>query len=65
MTEAIGHLRALPSLPGLQELIPFVKPAPIDQEPSKKQKKQHEGSKKKAKEVPLENQLQSMEVTEA
>ncbi|CAO2599757.1 Serine--tRNA ligase, cytoplasmic [Lemmus lemmus] len=51
--------------PGLQELIPFVKPAPIDQEPSKKQKKQHEGSKKKAKEVTLESQLQNMEVTEA
>uniref|UniRef100_A0A8C6QDD6 Serine--tRNA ligase, cytoplasmic n=1 Tax=Nannospalax galili TaxID=1026970 RepID=A0A8C6QDD6_NANGA len=52
--------------PGLQELIPFVKPAPIDQEPSKKQKKQHEGSKKKAaKEVTLENQLQNMEVTDA
>lgn len=53
------------SVPGLQELIPFVKPAPIDQEPSKKQKKQHEGSKKKAKEVTLESRLQSMEVTEA
>ncbi|XP_052587172.1 serine--tRNA ligase, cytoplasmic isoform X1 [Peromyscus californicus insignis] len=51
--------------PGLQELIPFVKPAPIDQEPSKKQKKQHEGGKKKAKEVSLESQLQNMEVTEA
>lgn len=55
------------SLPGLQELIPFVKPAPIDQEPSKKQKKQHEGSKKKggAREVALESQLQSLEVTDA
>lgn len=42
-----------------------MKPAPIDQEPSKKQKKQHEGSKKKAKEVTLESQLQNMEVTEA
>uniref|UniRef100_A0A8D0UI66 serine--tRNA ligase n=1 Tax=Sus scrofa TaxID=9823 RepID=A0A8D0UI66_PIG len=53
--------------PGLQELIPFVKPAPIDQEPSKKQKKQHEGSKKKggAREVALESQLQSLEVTDA
>ncbi|XP_006149579.1 serine--tRNA ligase, cytoplasmic isoform X1 [Tupaia chinensis] len=52
---------------GLQELIPFVKPAPIDQEPSKKQKKQHEGSKKKvaAKDVTLENRLQTMEVTDA
>lgn len=60
----LSHLSGSP-LPGLQELIPFVKPAPIDQEPSKKQKKQHEGSKKKAKEVTLENQLQNMEVTEA
>uniref|UniRef100_A0A8D2JFN5 Serine--tRNA ligase, cytoplasmic n=1 Tax=Sciurus vulgaris TaxID=55149 RepID=A0A8D2JFN5_SCIVU len=53
--------------PGLQELIPFVKPAPIDQEPSKKQKKQHEGSKKKAaaRDVPLESRLQNMEVTDA
>lgn len=64
MTEMAGHL-VDSSLTGLQELIPFVKPAPIDQEPSKKQKKQHEGSKKKAKEVSLESQLQSMEVTEA
>ncbi|XP_019775472.1 serine--tRNA ligase, cytoplasmic isoform X2 [Tursiops truncatus] len=53
--------------PGLQELIPFVKPAPIDQEPSKKQKKQHEGSKKKgaARDVALESQLQNMEVTDS
>uniref|UniRef100_A0A8C2RCX7 serine--tRNA ligase n=1 Tax=Capra hircus TaxID=9925 RepID=A0A8C2RCX7_CAPHI len=53
--------------PGLQELIPFVKAAPIDQEPSKKQKKQHEGSKKKGAErdVALESQLQNMEVTDA
>uniref|UniRef100_A0ABI7ZJF7 serine--tRNA ligase n=1 Tax=Felis catus TaxID=9685 RepID=A0ABI7ZJF7_FELCA len=53
--------------PGLQELIPFVKPAPIDQEPSKKQKKQHEGSKKKgaARDVPLESRLQNMEVTDS
>jgi seryl-tRNA synthetase len=42
-----------------------VKPAPIDQEPSKKQKKQHEGNKKKARDVALENQLQNMEVTDA
>ncbi|KAJ8265978.1 hypothetical protein COCON_G00150770 [Conger conger] len=33
--------------PGLKELIRFVKPAPIDQELSKKQKKQQEGGKKK------------------
>ena len=55
------------SLSGLQELIPFVKAAPIDQEPSKKQKKQHEGSKKKgaARDGALESQLQNMEVTDA
>ena len=55
------------SLSGLQELIPFVKAAPIDQEPSKKQKKQHEGNKKKeaARDVALESQLQNMEVTDA
>ncbi|XP_036857475.1 serine--tRNA ligase, cytoplasmic isoform X1 [Manis javanica] len=53
--------------PDLQELIPFVKPAPIDQEPSKKQKKQHEGSKKKgaAGDVALESRLQNMEVTDS
>ncbi|XP_054567769.1 serine--tRNA ligase, cytoplasmic isoform X2 [Eptesicus fuscus] len=53
--------------PGLQELIPFVKPAPIDQEPSKKQKKQQEGSKNKgaASDVTLESRLQSMTVTDS
>lgn len=53
--------------PDLQELIPFVKPAPIDQEPSKKQKKQHEGSKKKAAagDVALESRLQNLEVTDS
>lgn len=54
------------SLLGLQELIPFVKPAPIDQEPSKKQKKQHEGSKKKTgRDVILESQMQNLEVADA
>lgn len=54
------------SSPGLQELIPFVKPAPIDQEPSKKQKKQQEGSKNKgAADVSLESQLQSLTVTDS
>ena len=44
-----------------------MKAAPIDQEPSKKQKKQHEGNKKKeaARDVALESQLQNMEVTDA
>lgn len=32
---------------GLTEIIKFVKPAPIDQEMSKKSKKQQEGGKKK------------------
>lgn len=32
---------------GLKEKIPFVKPAPIDQDESKKQKKTKEGGKKK------------------
>ena len=45
------------SLSGLQELIPFVKAAPIDQEPSKK--------KEAARDVALESQLQNMEVTDA
>lgn len=62
----IGYLVGS-SLLGLQELIPFVKPAPIDQEPSKKQKKQHEGSKKKGavRDGTLESQLQNMEVTDS
>ncbi|XP_008053782.1 serine--tRNA ligase, cytoplasmic-like [Carlito syrichta] len=53
--------------PGLQELIPFVKPEPFDQEPSKKQKKQHKGDKRKAagREVTLENRLQNMEIADA
>lgn len=42
-----------------------MKPAPIDQEPSKKQKKQHEGGKKAAKDVTLERRLQGMEVTDS
>ncbi|XP_043572655.1 serine--tRNA ligase, cytoplasmic [Chiloscyllium plagiosum] len=50
--------------PSLTELIRFVKPAPIDQEPSKKQKKQQEGSKKKPafSDTGLENKVQNMSV---
>ncbi|XP_067863567.1 serine--tRNA ligase, cytoplasmic [Heptranchias perlo] len=50
--------------PGLNELIKFVKPAPIDQEPSKKQKKQQEGNKKKHvfSDTSLENKVQNMSV---
>ena len=32
---------------GFEQKIPFVKPAPIDQEETKKQKKQRSGQKKK------------------
>lgn len=53
----------------LKEFMPAVlqvsvKPAPINQEPPKKQ---HEGSKKKgaARDVTLESQLQNMEVTDS
>lgn len=35
------------STPGLTEIIKFVKPAPIDQEVTKKAKKQQAGGKKK------------------
>lgn len=48
-------------------MIPFVKPAPIEQELSKKQKKQQEGSKKKSAggERVLEEQMQNMGVNSA
>ncbi|KAI1230843.1 hypothetical protein IHE44_0008275 [Lamprotornis superbus] len=52
--------------PDLRELIPFIKPAPIEQELSKKQKKQQEGrGKKKAgggRDQVLEEQMKNMEV---
>ncbi|KAM6040879.1 serine--tRNA ligase, cytoplasmic [Theristicus caerulescens] len=54
--------------PDLRELIRFVKPAPIEQELSKKQKKQQEGGKKKAgagSERVLAEQLQNMDVNSA
>ncbi|XP_032655525.1 serine--tRNA ligase, cytoplasmic isoform X4 [Chelonoidis abingdonii] len=53
--------------PGLKEMIPFVKPAPIDQEPFKKQKKQQEGSKKKPAggDSVLEGRMQNMGVNDA
>lgn len=49
---------------GLKEMIKFVRPAPIDQELSKKQKKQHEGGKKKSAggDCALEGKMQSMDV---
>nr|XP_033775074.1 serine--tRNA ligase, cytoplasmic [Geotrypetes seraphini] len=51
--------------PELKEMIKFVKPAPIEQELSKKHKKQHEGNKKKIGAGELENQLHSMEMNDA
>ncbi|XP_032898455.1 serine--tRNA ligase, cytoplasmic [Amblyraja radiata] len=50
--------------PGLTEMIKFVKPAPIDQEQSKKQKRQQEGNKKKPafSDTSLENKVQNMSV---
>ncbi|KAM4046857.1 serine--tRNA ligase, cytoplasmic [Anomaloglossus baeobatrachus] len=49
--------------PGLKEIIKFVKPAPIDEELTKKQKKQHGG--KKNKNSGLESQMQNMDVNNA
>lgn len=45
-------------------MIKFVKPAPIDQELSKKQKKQHEGGKKKSAggDCALEGKMQNMDM---
>lgn len=49
---------------GLKEMIKFVKPAPIDQEISKKQKKQQEGGKKKSAggDCALEGKMRNMDV---
>ncbi|KAK2851032.1 hypothetical protein Q5P01_007308 [Channa striata] len=47
--------------PGLNEIIKFVKPAPIDQEMSKKAKKQHEGGKKKKQGAGDQNLPNAME----
>ena len=53
--------------PDLRQIIRFVKPAPIEQELSKKQKKQQEGGRKKAAggERVLEEQMQNMGVSSA
>uniref|UniRef100_A0A8C9MXZ1 Serine--tRNA ligase, cytoplasmic n=2 Tax=Serinus canaria TaxID=9135 RepID=A0A8C9MXZ1_SERCA len=51
--------------PDLRELIPFIKPAPIEQELSKKKKQQEGGGKKKAgggHDQVLEEQMKNMEV---
>ncbi|XP_056413684.1 serine--tRNA ligase, cytoplasmic [Hyla sarda] len=49
--------------PGLKEIIRFVKPAPIDEEPNKKQKKQQGG--KKSQNSGLESQMHNMDVNSA
>uniref|UniRef100_A0A673M5V5 serine--tRNA ligase n=1 Tax=Sinocyclocheilus rhinocerous TaxID=307959 RepID=A0A673M5V5_9TELE len=54
--------------PGLTEMIKFVKPAPIDQEASKKHKKQQEGGKKKKQQggnADLENKVENMSVNDS
>ncbi|XP_014845565.1 PREDICTED: serine--tRNA ligase, cytoplasmic [Poecilia mexicana] len=55
--------------PGLTEIIKFVKPAPIDQEMSKKAKKQQDGGKKKKKmeggDQNLPNAMESMSVNDS
>lgn len=53
------------SSPGLTDLIKFVKPAPIDQEATKKAKKQQGGGKKKKQEAgdgSLPDAMESMSV---
>ncbi|XP_068604480.1 serine--tRNA ligase, cytoplasmic [Brachionichthys hirsutus] len=53
--------------PGLTEMIKFVKPAPIDQEQSKKTKKQQSGGKKRQQEGDqhLPNAMESMSVDDS
>uniref|UniRef100_A0A672MIH3 serine--tRNA ligase n=1 Tax=Sinocyclocheilus grahami TaxID=75366 RepID=A0A672MIH3_SINGR len=54
--------------PGLTEMIKFVKPAPIDQEATKKHKKQQEGGKKKKPQggnADLENKVENMSVNDS
>lgn len=53
---------------GLTEIIKFVKPAPIDQEMSKKAKKQQEGGKKKKQgggDQNLPNSMENMSVNDS
>lgn len=51
---------------GLTEIIKFVKPAPIDQEATKRQKKQQEGGKKKkGGDADLENKVENMSVNDS
>lgn len=54
--------------PGLTEIIKFVKPAPIDQQVTKKAKKQQEGGKKKKQEGAepnLPNAMENMSVDDS
>lgn len=54
--------------PDLSEIIKFVKPAPIDQEMSKKSKKQQDGGKKKKQgggDQNLPNCMESMSVNDS
>lgn len=53
--------------PGLTEIIKFVKPAPIDQEMSKKAKKQQDGGKKKKEggDQNLPNVMENMSVNDS
>lgn len=53
--------------PGLTEIIKFVKPAPIDQEVTKKAKKQAGGKKKKQEgaEQNLPDDMESMSVNDS
>ncbi len=49
-------------------MIKFVKPAPIDQEATKKQKKQQDGGKKKKQQggkADLENKVEDMSVNDS
>ncbi|OCT91929.1 serine--tRNA ligase, cytoplasmic [Xenopus laevis] len=51
--------------PGLKDIIKFVKPAPIDQELTKKQKKQQQEKGKKTENCGLDTQMESMKVHSA
>lgn len=54
-------------LPGMTEMIKFVKPAPIDQEATKKAKKQAGGKKKKQEgaDPALPDAMESMSVNDS
>lgn len=56
-----NHLSGRFDLPGMTEILRFVKPAPIDQEAGKKAKKQQAGGKKKKQEGAEPNLPDAME----